>query len=89
MRWLLIILVLCAFTPFYEVYDTKEKISDEFKNVENDVQSKQFTIYKTTPNLSDLTNGQIVIFSSGAIKLMLRENNDIYAVQFSCITIRR
>jgi hypothetical protein len=86
--WLLSLLLL-AFKPIQEVYDKPEKIKDEFDNLEQDAQSEQFDVWKTTPNLTDLKDGQIVIFSSGAIKLMWRNRNDIYAVQGSCITIRR
>lgn len=90
MKWYIFFIVpfLTAFSPRYETYDFN-KVSDEFRNVEEDVQSQEFQVYTTTPNLTDLKNGQIVIFSSGAIKLMWRENNDIYTIQGSCITIRR
>ena len=81
--------LVAAYHPQYETYETKEKIGDEFKNIETDVQSAAFKVFKTTPNLSDLRDGEIIIFSSGAVKLMWRNLNDIYMVQGSCITIRR
>ena len=80
---------MCGFTPISSEYDTQDKIKDEFKQVELSVQDKQFTIYKTTPNLSDLQNGQIVIFSSGVVRIFFRENQDIYSINTSCITVHK
>ena len=34
-------------------------------------------------------DGEVVIFSSGAVKLMWRDNLEIYAVTGSCVTVRR
>ena len=78
-----------AYAPLYETYESKEKIVDEFKNIENDLQSREFRVFSSTPNLSDLVDGEIVVFSSGSVKIMFRNLNDVYSVNASCITIRR
>ena len=88
MIWILCFLLM-AFKPIHQIYDTPDKINEEFQNVEDDLQSQQYRVFSSTPNLSELKDGQIVIFSSGAIKIMFRQNNDIYSVNASCITIRR
>lgn len=79
-----------CFTPIYSVHDNTRKIDEEFSNVEQDLQSQQFTTFTSTPNLNDLKDGQIVIVSSGSYnKLMYRTGLDIYAISVSCATIRR
>ena len=81
-------LLMGAYAPQYEDYGNG-KINDEVKNIEQDLQSKSFRVFTTTPNLSDLQDGEIVIFSSGAVKIMFRNLNDVYSVNASCVTIRR
>lgn len=89
MRWLILGLLLCAFTPLYPVHDTPAKVDDEIKNVADSVQDEQLTVFTSTPILSQLKDGQMVIFSSGTVKLMFRQNQEIFAVSVSCITVRR
>lgn len=88
-RLCLISLLLLGWRPIYERHDTPDRVSDEFKNVEDNLQDQQYFIYPSTPNLTDLKDGQIVLFSSGAHKIMWRDGNDIFTIQGSCITIRR
>lgn len=89
MRWLILALFLCAFSPIYSSHDNQGKIDSELKNIYDQAQSEQFRVVTATPNLTDLKDREVVIFSSGAIKLMLRSGQDIYVVSVSCITIRR
>ena len=90
MRWLLLIPLLCAWTPVFTNHDTTDKVDIEFSGQENDVQSKQHTIVTSTPSLKDLKDGEIVIISSGAYTgLMFRSNQEVWAVSVSCITTRR
>lgn len=90
MKWLLLALFLVGFTPITATHDSTENIDAEFKNIESSLQDQQFRVVKDTPVLSDLKDGEIVIFSSGTLnKLLFRSNQEVYAVQFSCITIRR
>lgn len=90
MRWLLLCVMLMAFTPQYQRHDTQEKVDSEFKNLGNDVQSREFTVLSSTPTPKDMRIGEIVIMSSGAAKMLLiRVGEDIYSVQTSCITIWR
>jgi len=78
-----------AYKPLYQTHENEDKVTAEFINIEESVQTEDFTVRSTTPNLTDLKDGQIVIFSSGSVKLMFRQLNDIYSVNASCITIRR
>ena len=90
MRWLILCLFLCAFTQVYPTHDTTEKIDSEISNIENDLQSKQFTVVFATPNLNDLKDGEIVIVSTGSYtKMMFRQNQEIYMINVSCVTVRR
>ena len=79
-----------AFTPVFTVHDTTAKVDQEIKNLENAVQNKEFTIKSSTPNLSDLRDGEFVIVSSGTFtKVMFRRNQEIYSINVSCITVTR
>lgn len=89
MRWIILSLFLCAFSPIYSQHDTKEKVDNEFKNGYDQMQPRQFTVVTSTPNLSDFRDGEMVIFSSGAVKVMVRVGQEIYTVGISCITVRR
>ena len=91
MRWIMpFCLMLMAFTPIYTTHDSTEKVDEEVRNLEVDVQSQHFTVFATTPNLTEVKDGQIVIVSSNSYnKLMWRQNQEIYAVTGSCVTVRR
>lgn len=82
-------LALCAFTPLTTQHDTTKKTDDEFVNVYYAGQPKQFRVVESTPILSELQDNEVVIFSSGAVKLMWRDAQEIYAVTGSCVTVRR
>ncbi len=90
MIFVLMALCLMGFTPIYTEHDTTEKIDREIENIEQSVQSKQFTVLQSTPNLSQLRDGEIALVSSGTVtRLMFREGQEIYSVNFSCVTVRR
>lgn len=89
MRWLVLAMFLMAFSPVYTIHDSSDKVDTEIKQIANDVQDKSFDIDSSTPNLSDFKDGQFVIFKSTAVKIMFRAGNEIYAVQASCVTVRR
>ena len=90
MRWLILVLFLAAFTPVISRHDTPEKVDIEIANIEANLQAKEFSIFKDTPSLGDLRDGEMVFLSSGTLnKILWRVNQEIYAVQGSCITIRR
>lgn len=82
-------LALCGLSPLNVQHDSQKKVDDEFVQAYNGLQSKRFRVVTTTPNYSDLEDGEMVIYSSGALKIMFRSGVDIYAVNFSCITVRR
>lgn len=89
MRWLLLCLPLMAFTPIFNDY-TPENTRDEFRNVEAALQDQQHRVFLSTPNLNDLKDGELVRVSSGTFfKMMIRDNQDIYAIGVSCVTVRR
>ena len=91
MKWLILGLFLCAWTPIIKVHDSTDKIDQEFNGQENDLQSKQFTVVPSTPNLLDLKDGEMVIVSTNTAytRLMFRYNQEIWMVNASCVTVRR
>lgn len=88
---LLFVLLLFGFTPIHDKYDAEIKIREEFRNLENTVQPKQFRrIFRSTPALTDLEDGEMVIVSTDGIKnIMWRDNIDIYSIKGSCVTVLR
>lgn len=100
MKWGLILLFLVSplycdedvksWTPIFDKHDTTTKIDEEFRGQENGLQSQKFTVFQSTPFLSQLKDGQVVIVSSATYnKLMWRFNQEIYAVNGSCVTVYR
>lgn len=88
--WLLLVIPLFGFTRIHPTYDRPADIQDEFANVQNDLQPKEFTVFQSTPNLGDLRDGELVIVSSGAyVKMMFRQNQEIYKIDVSCVTVYR
>ena len=87
---LIFVLGLFGFTRIHQEYDDCDKIRDEFGNVENDVQSQQFTVVDSTTALLKLKDNQIVVFSCGTVnQLMWRHSQELYTVKGSCVTIWR
>lgn len=78
-----------AFAPIYTKHDEENKTNDEFINIYNQAQPRQFRVVTATPIVSDLQDGEVVIVSSGTIRLMLRSNIEIYSINLSCVTVRR
>ena len=87
--WLLLIPVLCAYKPLKTTYESYEEVGQEIRNIEKNVQGRQFTVVDSTPNLTDLQDGEVVIFSSGTTRLMFRNGQEIYSVNVSCVTVYR
>ena len=89
-KWIPFLLLLCAFTPIYTEHDDQRKTDQEFINVANDVQSRQFKVVNSTPNLLDLRDNELVIMSSGTItRIMFRTGQEVYSLNVSCVTVRR
>lgn len=91
MRWIIFLIpFLLALTPVHDKYDSEEKIREEFKNVYEEAQSREFEVVNDTPTLRELPEGRVVIFSSNTVrKILFRVDQDIFAVTGSCITVRR
>lgn len=96
MRWLILALCvpLMAFTPIANEHDSQQKVDDEFKQIYQQAQPIQYRKFDSTPNLTDLQDGQMAIISSSTrngsySKFIYRDNLEIYTVGGSCITIRR
>lgn len=92
MRWSFLFVLIASGLWAAQIgnrYDNESAISFEFSNVYQTLQDKQFRVFKTTPALNDLMDREMVIFSSGAVKIMWRENQEIYAVTGSCVTVNR
>ena len=90
MKWILLCLFLCAFTPLKPKHDTMEQVDEEFRNVEHSVQDKKFTIITTTPTLGTMRDGEFkILYSSGVTSILLRNGNDLYSVKVSCVTVWR
>jgi len=88
--WLLFLPMLLGLTPTHNSYESESLSRGEFRNVTDNAQDRQFRIVSSTPVLSELRDGEIVIVSSGTYgKVMFRSNQEIYAVDASCVTVRR
>ena len=81
---------LYGINPVYNTYEKPHEIQAEFDNVFANAQDQGFFVFKSTPNLNQLKDNQIVIVSSGTYtKLMFRRNVDIFSINVSCVTVRR
>lgn len=91
MRWLypFLILGLCGFGPIYTQHDSPEKLDGEFKNAYDQAQARQFRVFTATPNLNDLQDNEVIIVSSGAIKMMFRSGQEIFSINVTSVTVRR
>lgn len=79
-----------GFAPLFQSHDNFDKVSTEIKNIETQVQDKQFRTFDSTPTLTDLEDHEMVLVSSnGYTAIMFRDNIEIYAVQTSCVTVKR
>lgn len=88
--WILALaLGLCAFAPIYTTHETTQKVDEEFQNGYAQSQPNQFRVYVGTPNLNEMKDGEVIISSAGLVRLMFRQGQEIYTVNFSCITVRR
>ncbi len=81
-RWLLILFLLCGFTPVYTTHDTFDKVDTELIQMQNAVQDRAFTVNNTTPNVTDLQDHEFQIIATtgqpAAINLVLRIGTTMY-----------
>lgn len=92
MRWLTLALIpaLMAFAPLVSTHDSTDKVDQEIRNIEQNLQGVEFAVVTDTPALTEMRDGQILLLSSGTVnKLIWRVNQEIYAVSGTSITIRR
>lgn len=83
-------LMLCGFAPLHNKYDSEGNINEEFRAVYNEAQSLNFKVFVGTPSLKDLQDNECVVVSSGSfVRFMFRNNQEIYSVTPSCVTVRR
>lgn len=69
---------LFAWSQTNQTYRDEKTIRREFNNIYLNAQSKQFEIFKTTPNLNQLQDGQIVLVSSTNRGLAWRDGQTVY-----------
>ena len=72
--------------PIYDRHDSQEKIDEEFRNIYLNAQSRKFTFVTSTPTSLDMQEGELIVFSSGVIKLILFDGTTTYQVIFSSIS---
>lgn len=60
-----------AITRRYPKYDSEEIIENEFSNVAQNAQDKQFVIVNSTPVLSDMREGEFFVYSTGTVSPVL------------------
>lgn len=78
-----------ALTPVNNTFEDKG-VETEFNNLYENAQGAQFKIVGSTPILSELRDGEVVILSTGAYtKLLYRANQEVYSINVSCITVYR
>lgn len=87
--WILLTLFLFGFSQVHNTHDNQVKTDEEFKNVYDQAQRRQYTLVLTTPNYQDLQNGEMVVYSSSTINptiaLMLRVGTTIYVSPYFSI----
>lgn len=69
---------LFAWSQTNQTYRDEKTIRREFNNIYLNAQSKQFEIFKTTPNLNQLQDGQIVLVSSTNKGIAWRDGQTVY-----------
>ena len=82
--WILFLPALCyGVTPIANDYGDAQNSYVEFRNVMDNAQDKSFTVVTTTPNYTDLRDGEIVVCVSTpfvtSVNLMLRAGTTLYA----------
>jgi len=70
--------LLVAFSQQKSRYDKPADIYQEFEYLYRKVQNRQFKIFTTSPVLSDLQNGEIVILSSTTKNLFTRIDQSLF-----------
>ena len=74
---------LYAMTPISNDYSDQTATFVEFRNVFDNGQDRSFTQVTSTPNVTDLRDGEMVIYASTPmaqnVVLMLRNGTTIYA----------
>ena len=76
---------LVGATPIYNRHENENQVDEEFRNIYLHFQPKQFTVVGSTPSSTDFQNAELVIFSTGAVKLMLTIDTTVYQLIFSSI----
>ena len=77
----LFIAFLCAFSRERFSYNNPNDVYYEFQNVYKNAQPKNFKIMTTTPTLSQLENGEVVILKSNPDSLIFREGQKLHYIQ--------
>lgn len=84
--WFILVVPLLAMTQINNVYDEEQAVYTDFKNIYDNAQDESFKIVRTTPNASELKEGQFVIYQASGnsvdVNLMLRAGNTVYASPF-------
>lgn len=86
MKWTILICLfsgpLFAVTPIFNDYKEPSNTFQEFRNFADNAQDKQFTQVTSTPNFTDLKDGEMVIYVSTPmgqnVNLMLRAGATMY-----------
>lgn len=80
--WLLLALPLMGASPIYNDYGSQESIYGEMRNIYDSLQGKQFSQYSSTPNLTDMQDGEIAVYMStptpAVTALILRSGTTLY-----------
>lgn len=87
MKWGLLVIFttmnLWAVTPIMNDYNSQESVFGEMRNITDNAQDQSFTIVTTTPNVTDMREGQIFIYASTQpakdVSLMLRIGTTVYS----------
>lgn len=78
-----------GFSQLHNRYLNEFQIQSEMRNIFSGTQPRQFKTISSTPSLLSLQDNEVVIFSSGAVKIMWRNKQEIFAIAGSCVTVVR
>ena len=80
---LFLVLVLCGMRRIHTVYDTQEKIQQEFDNIFRNAQDEQFKVVNSSQAINAMKDGQFLIYSTGTVEpiLHLRLDTTMYILR--------
>lgn len=75
--------LLVGMAPVYQKHEAETFIDEEFQNIYNYAQPRQFRVEVTSPTVSNVAKNEIFILVTDKPKLATRRDNTLYFVNFT------